>query len=416
MPANRHRWWTLPEPLSPDARATLVVAAVLTAVYSYAGGTLGLLSTTLPAAGDIYGADDSLLAVGLAVVRGGVIVALLIGTLADRIGRRRVIVAAALIHCILGAAIGLAPTFGIYLGGHFALRTVDTALAIALAVIVIERVPAGSRAISLALLGAASGIGIGLATLALPLAEASRAGFAAAYGLQLLAIPFVLSASRKLTESPRFIRHAGERHDYRQLLRVPYRRRTLYLGSAALLTAAFVAPALEFLTTYLTDEQDLGSGTAVLLLGTMGLAAGPGLLAGGVLADVRGRRAVAIPAFFVAFAAFTTFYLSSGVVPWIAGPVAALAGAAGASAVGPYWGELFPTRVRSAAQTLLLVLTVLGSMAGLGAVALLRDVVSLGEAIAINSVTALIAIGIYIAFFPETARRDLDETSGDVPA
>jgi predicted MFS family arabinose efflux permease len=317
---------------------------------------------------------------------------------------------------VLAAVIGLAPTFGLYLGGHFALRTVDTALAIALAVIVIERVPAGSRAICLALLAAASGIGIGLATLALPLAEASRAGFALAYGLQLLAIPLVVVAARKLAESPRFIAHESERHDYGQLLRPPYRDRTLYLGSAALLTAAFVAPALEFLTTYLTDERGLGSGAAVLMLGAMGVAAGPGLLAGGLLADTRGRRTVAIPAFFVAFAAFTTFYLASGAAVWIAGPIAALAGSAGASAVNPYWGELFPTRVRSAAQTLLLVLTVIGSMLGLGAVALIRDFVTLGEAIAINGVTALMAIAIYILFFPETARRDLDETSGDAPA
>jgi predicted MFS family arabinose efflux permease len=317
---------------------------------------------------------------------------------------------------VLAAAIGLAPSFGLYLGGHFALRIVDTALAIALAVIVIERVPAGSRAYCLALMAAASGVGIGLATLALPLAESSRAGFAAAYGLQLLAIPLVIGAARRLDESPRFITHAGERHDYRQLLRAPYRTRTLYLGSAALLTAAYVAPALEFLTTYLTDEQGFTPGTAVLMLGAMGVAAGPGLLGGGLLADIRGRRTVAIPAFFVAFAAFTTFYLSSGTVPWIAGPIAALAGAAGASAVNPYWGELFPTRVRSAAQTLLLVLTVIGSMLGLGAVALLRDLVTLGEAIAINGVTALAAIAVYVVFFPETARRDLDETSGDAPA
>ncbi|HKJ35065.1 MAG TPA: MFS transporter [Solirubrobacterales bacterium] len=415
LPRDRP-WWAPPEHLGPEQQATIAIAALLTAIYSFGGGTLGLLSTTLPAAADIYGADDSTLAVGLAVVRGGVVVALLVGTLADRLGRRRVIVSAAIAHCVLVAAIGLAPGFGLYVGGHLLLRTIDTALAIALAVIVIERVPARSRATSLALLAVASGIGIGLATLALPLAESGRAGFALAYGAQLLAIPLVLSAARTLEESPRFIRHQSEPHAYRELLAAPYRRRLLMLGIATLLAAAFVAPALEFLTQYLTDGRGLSAGAAVLLLGLMGLAAGPGLIGGGILADSHGRRTVAIPAFIASLAAFVAFYLGSGILPWIAGPIAAAIGAAGGAAAGPYGGELFPTRIRSAAQTLILVLTIVGSVLGLGAIALLRDSLTLGEAIAANGLGAVVAIIIFIAYFPETAGRDLDETSIDSPA
>ncbi len=303
-------WWAPPAPLDAGAQTTLAIAALLTAIYGYGGGTLGLLSLTLPAAADTYDVSDDTLAVGLAVVRAGVLLALVVGTLADRLGRRKVIVWAVLIHCVVTAAIGLSPTFDIYIGGHVALRFIDTALAIGLGVIVLERVAAGARATGLALLAAAAGIGIGLAALALPIASTGRVGFAAVYGIQLLAIPLVLSAVRRLPESPRYLTHARERHGYREVLRRPYVWRLAYVGGASLLSAAFVAPALEFLTEYLDDEVAISPVATLVLIALMGLAAGPGLMAGAFLADFRGRRAVAIPALTGALAALVGFYLA----------------------------------------------------------------------------------------------------------
>jgi MFS family permease len=412
LPADRP-WWAPPEPLDQGAQVTLAVAALFTAVYSYGGGSLGLLSLTLPAASETYGAGDDTLAVGLAVVRVGVLGALLVGTLADRLGRRRVIVWAVLAHCVLTATIGLAPSIGLYFGGHVLLRFVDTALAIGLAVIVMERVAAGSRAIALALLALASGIGIGLAALALPLAAAGRGGFALAYGLQLLAVPLVLHAARRLPESPRYLRHARERHGYREVLRGRYLRRLAVVGGTALLAAAYVAPALEFITQYLDDEVGLTPVETVVFLATLGLTAGPGLIVGGLLADLRSRRAVAIPALAAALAALAGFYAAGAPWIWILGPLFALLGTAGGSAVGPYGSELFPTRMRAAAQALILALTILGSAAGLLAVGALSDALSLGDAIALMGVCGAVAVALFAALFPETARIELEVTSGE---
>jgi MFS family permease len=407
-------WWGPPDHLDERAQTTIAVCALLTAIYAYGGGTLGLLSLTLPAAADTYSANDDALAVGLAVVRIGVLLALLAGTLADRIGRRTVIVWAAIAHCVITAVIGLSPTLELYIGGHTVLRFVDTLLAIGLGIIVLEQVSAGARAVGLALLTAAGGIGLGLAALALPLAQSGRAGFALAYGLQLLAIPLVLDAARRLPESPRFIRHAEERHGYREVLRGVHLRRLALLGGTSMLAAAFVAPALEFLTQYLDDEVRLTPGASVVLLGVMGVAAGPGLMLGAGVADVVGRRPVAIPAFTAAFTAIIAFYLV-GEQPWVwlLAPAFAFFGAAGGSAVGPYGSELFPTRMRSSAQTLILVLTVLGSAIGLLVVGTLSNSIETSEAIALAGIGPAIAIAIFAAFLPETARRELEETSGD---
>jgi predicted MFS family arabinose efflux permease len=283
-------------------------------------------------------------------------------------------------------------------------------------VIVAERVAAGSRAVGLALLAASAGIGIGLAALALPLASAGRAGFALAYGVQLLAIPLVVHACRRLPESVRYVRHARERHGYREVLRRPYAGRLALVGGASLLAAAFVAPALEFLTQYLDEDAGISPGATVVLIGLMGVAAGPGLMVGAYLADVRGRRAVAIPAFVGAFGALVLFYLVGGPWVWLLGPTFALLGAAGGSAVGPYGSELFPTRMRASAQSLIVLSTIIGSATGLLVVGALSDSMGLGGAIAVAGTGAALAIALFTVGFPETAGRVLEATSGEEPA
>src|SRR5919106_1172987 len=274
-------WWAPPEPISARASESLAALCLISLLWSYGGGTLSLLSVTLPYAADVYSVDNAGLATGLAVVRAGVLLALLLGPLADRFGRRRLVIAAACAHCVLAAAIGLAPSFDVYIAGHLLRRCIDTALAIAIAVLVAEIAPAGSRAIALSLVGLAAGGGIVLAVCSLPLAAAGRAGFASVYLLQLLAIPAILHASRHIEESPRFLRHAGEPHRYRDVLDGIYRRRLLLIGGTTFLASAFTAPTLEFTTRYLHSAHGLSSFEIVVFLAVTGLPSFPMLLLGG---------------------------------------------------------------------------------------------------------------------------------------
>jgi predicted MFS family arabinose efflux permease len=406
-------WWAPPVALDESTATAVGAICLLSLVWSYAGGTGGLLTATLPYAADVYHVGDRELGIGLAIVRAGVVAALPLALLVDRRGRRRFVVAATLAHCVFAALLGLAPDFEVYVGGHLLLRCLDTALAVGLAVLVVETVPAGSRGMALSgvILAAAAGSAIGI--LALPLADAGRGGFAAAYALGLLAIPFVLDAGRRLAESRRYLAHAREPHRYRELLSGRYRGRMAALGAAIFAGAVFTAPGVEFFNRYLDDVRGFSSLELVLFLTVTGAPAAPMVLAGGRVADVVGRKRVGVPLLAVAAACLAGFYLTPEPWIWPLALLAQMAAAGGGAALAPYASELFPTRVRSAAGTLTRVLAVAGGAAGLVAAGLLSDSLDIGPSVAALIAFPALALVIVAFRFPETARAELEETSGE---
>jgi putative MFS transporter len=409
-------WWAPPVPQDARANATVACLALISGSWSYAGGTGGLLTETLPYAAKVYDVSNATLGTGLAIVRVGVLLAVALGLLADRIGRRRFVLRAAVAHCLLGATLGLAPAFAVYVGGHLGLRAIDTALAVAIAVLAVEAVPAANRALMLALVSLAAGVGTAFAVLSLPIAAAGRGGFAIAYALQLLALPLVLHAGRRLPESRRFLRHRAERHSYGEVLRPPYRGRLALVGGTSLLSAAFFAPGVEFFTRYLDDVHHFSSLHIVAFLAVTAAPSAAGVIAGGRLADQFGRKVVGVPMGVLSTLAAAGFFLTSGAWLWPLSLAAALLGAASGAALSPYGSELFPTRVRAGANTLVVLATVCGSAIGLIAAGGLAGPLGIGRAIALLAVGPLASLAIVWLAFPETARRELEETSGDARA
>lgn len=406
-------WWAPPAPQSLRASATVAAACLISGTWSYAGGTGGLATQTLPYAADTYDVGDSELGTGLAIIRLGVLVALVLGLAADRMGRRRFILTAAVAHCLLAAVIGLMPSFAAYVGAHLALRCIDTALSIALGVLAIESVPAANRATTLAMVVLANGVGLSLAVGALPIAAAGRGGFATVYVLQLLALPLILHAARRLDESPRFVRHAAERHRYRELLAPPYGKRVIVVGGAAALAALFFAPGIELFNRYLDDEHGFSAFEIVLFLAVTGAPSFAMLAVGGKAADFFGRKRVGIPLVCAATLAYAGFYLAGGVLLWVLAFTAAMLGSAGGAALATFRSELFPTRVRAAANTVVVAATVVGSSAGLLAAGAMSGEIGIGPAIAVLGAGPLLAAVITARWFPETARRELEETAAE---
>lgn len=409
-------WWAPPAPQSPEQTAAVASISLIALLTGYAGGTGGLLTQTLTYAGDVFHRSDAALGVGLAVVRSGVLLALFVGALADRRGRRRYVAAAAVAHCVGAALIGLAPTFEVYVAGHVALRALDATLTIGLFVLAVELVPARNRTVIVSLLALASGGGSALAVVAIPLAAAGRGGLAAAYGLQLLALPLVLGAARRLPESGRFLEHASERHGLRELVSARgVRGRVGLLGVVVFCSSLFFAPLTEFFNRYLDRVQGLSPGAIVAFLAVTGAAAIPALLIGARLADTRGRKRIGLPLGALGLAAYVGFLLVGPVLIW---PLAAIGNAAGSAAgvaLVVYGPEMLPTRVRAAGNNAILAMSVSGSAAGLVLAGALGDSLGIGHGIALLAPAPLLAGAIVLLRFPETAGRELEDTSGDRP-
>jgi len=106
----RQPWWAPPERLDARAAAALATLAVSAMTVGY---TNTLLTQTIAFAGDDFGASDWARSVSLAVVRSGIVISLLVVSLADRVGRRRILLFCAAAAPIAAAAGALAPNLAV---------------------------------------------------------------------------------------------------------------------------------------------------------------------------------------------------------------------------------------------------------------------------------------------------------------
>jgi hypothetical protein len=117
-----HRsWWAPPDRLD---ETQLLVVGLLAAASMSAAFVNTLFTQTVNFAADDFGISDTGIGVAGAVVRAGILIALPAAVIADRIGRRRVIVAVAWLGPLLSLLGALAPSF-VVLVGHADTRPAD---------------------------------------------------------------------------------------------------------------------------------------------------------------------------------------------------------------------------------------------------------------------------------------------------
>ena len=106
---ERQPWWAPPQRL--DARAAHVLG-LLAAGQVIAGFGSTLFSQTVAFAADEFGTSEGAQGVAGSIIRLGIVVSVVLLALADRIGRRRILVGCA-IAAPIGAAAALAPSFAV---------------------------------------------------------------------------------------------------------------------------------------------------------------------------------------------------------------------------------------------------------------------------------------------------------------
>lgn len=393
-------WWAPPDRI--DERQALVLGLLAAASMSSAF-TNTLFTQTAEFAAEDFGIGDFGFSVGGAIVRAGIIVALPFAVLADRVGRQRVMRLVAWAAPIITALGALAPNFPALVATQAIGRPLGLALDFLIAVVVAEEMPRNSRAYAVSVMAMASGLGAGIAVMALPLADVGQGGWRFVYVVTLIWLVVAVDITRRLPETVRFVR------DHIVAPRLD-RRRFAILASVAVCANFFVAPASFFQNRYLREVRGFDAGMISLFTLTTATPAGIGLVIGGRLADVRGRRrliAVTVP---VATVLVLLSFSVGGAPMWAAAFGGGFIGGIALPALAVYRAELFPTGNRGRAAGLLTASALVGGIGGLLLVGQLLDRGwSYGQAIGLVALAQLIVVAVVLTLFPETAHRELED-------
>ena len=410
-PPPRRRLLAPPVEITAGQATALATAAAVGALANFGGS---LLTQDGSAVTSAFGRSDQALGFALAATRIGVLVALVASALADRYGRRRLLLAGLTGTCLANALAAAAPTFEVFTASQVLARASVNATLVVASIVVIEEAPDGARAFCLSMFGLALGLGFGLSVALLPLADLGSVGWRLAFlasALTLLALP---GLARRLPESRRFraLPAASRRRRWRDGRR-RYGARFLVLGAVAFLASVFSAPSSQLTNRYLTHTHHFSnSSVAAFRTVTAGLPGFLGIVLAGRLAETRGRRSVSIVSLLVATLFQMAFFVTGGLVLWATAAISIVAAGSAAITVGALDVELFPTASRGSVNGVLLVCGVAGSAAGLLVTTLLEGPVGgLGPAVALCGLAPLAAALLLLPLVPETAALGLDDIS-----
>lgn len=410
---NRQPWWAPPDRLDPRSATVLGLLCTLAVVVGYLGT---LMTQTITYASSEFNQDTTAQSGTLAAVRIGVFISLWLVVLADRQGRRRLLLIAVIGSCLTAALGAFAPGLVVLGATQTLSRGFSSAAVVLLPVVAAEEMPAGSRAYAASVLTLTAALGAGVCVWLLPLTAVGVGGWRILYLVPLLGIPLTIWTTRRLPESRRFEAFRsetadGDRHREPHFASLRgHSRRLALLGVALFCTALYAAPASQLQNEFLRSERGFSAAAISAFTLLTSTPAGIGIVIGGRLADTHGRRRIAALG-VVGGATFAT------VAFWVHGPpmwFAALGGtmfaALAVPALGVYGPELFPTAARGKANGVLQVLSVAGSSVGLLVAGLVDD--HLGEFAPGMTILAtgplLVGILVLVAY-PETAWRELEE-------
>jgi MFS family permease len=408
-PARRRSpWWAPPEVLDARAATSLGSLCGLAVVVGYLGT---LLTQTITFAAEEFGASTGDQSAVLAAVRVSVFATIALTALADRRGRRKVLVVGTAVACVVSAVGGFAPdlvTLGL---SQVVVRALVTSCAVVLTVIAAEEMPAGARAFGISLLGLCGALGIGVCLMALPLADLGDGAWRILWFAALLWLPVVALMGRHLPESRRFeARHAV----------VPlagHGRRLALLAASAFLLALFATPASALMNQFLREERGFSASRISLFSVLTNTPGSIGVVVGARLADLRGRRIVGAVAVAGGTALTAAMVLSAGWPMWALSLVGAIIGAAAIPALGVYGPELFPTSLRGRANGFISVFGVSGTVVGLLTAGYLSDRWGgLGKPLLLLSLGPLLMTVLVLVAYPETAHQALEDINPEDPS
>jgi MFS family permease len=323
---------------------------------------------------DQAGLSGTDLGIGLAIMRLASLGALPITGLADRFGRRTMLLVTVGLGLAMTGVAAASPSYWWFVAIFASGRPLLSATNALAQVTAAEQTGSADRAKAVALIAAGYGAGAGVVAIVHSLAERAL-GFRGVFVLALVPLALLPLLWRWIEEPDRFaVAAAGSEHPTPVFGAVapPFRRRLAVIVVLAFAVSVITGPANSFVFLFAQNFlHQRGIVTAAMVVGA-GVAGLAGLLAGRWLADRVGRRLTAALA-MVTVALLATVTYSGSAPALLAGYILGVfAGSVFAPAAGSLVNELFPTSVRASVAGWSLASGVLGAVTGLvifGAVA-----------------------------------------------
>jgi len=364
-PGDRYRarrpWWTFAIPyagnvpsLTHKQWSVLGLLALAELFEQYDAGLMGLALSQIQIG---LGIPEDQIAGVTAVVRIGALLAFGISVLADRFGRRRLLLLTILGFTACTFGTGFVQNEEQFVAMQLLARMFITGETMLAVVVLSEELATKDRGWGIGLLGALGALGHGLAAGVFAFVDVMPFGWRSLYLIGVVPLLFLAYFRRRLPETRRFEEHrklqtgSGLSAGLRPIVQLA----RMYPGRVAMLAAALVpfdfvvGTAYTFMPKTLQEVHGYSPGgvTALFLIG-----GGLGIL-GNVVAgqagDRFGRKPVVVTAMLVNLASILAFYNTSGYatpVAWIGAIFSILAIGVLFKALGT---ELFPTSHRSTA-------------------------------------------------------------------
>ena len=323
---------------------------------------------------DQAGLSGTDLGIGLAIMRLASLGALPITGLADRFGRRKVLLVTVGLGLAMTVVAGASPSYWWFVVIFASGRPLLSATNALAQVTAAEETGSADRAKAVALIAAGYGTGAGVIAIMHSLAS-SVIGFRGVFVLAVVPLALMPLLWRWVEEPERFaVAAAGSGHPIPVLgaVAAPFRRRLAVIVTLAFAVSVITGPANSFVFLFAQNFlHQRGIVTAAMVVGA-GAAGLVGLLAGRWLADRVGRRLTGALA-MVTVAVFAILTYSGSAPALLVGYILGVfAASVFAPAAGALVNELFPTSVRASVAGWSLASGVLGAVTGLvvfGAVA-----------------------------------------------
>lgn len=381
----------------------------------FEGYDLNVITVALKPIRTTFGIDQAAASAWIALVYLGALPAIFAARMADRHGRRRLLLGAIVGYTIATGATALGPDLGAFVAAQFLARFFLVAQASVTWTIVAEELPAGARGFGFGWMAMLSALGTGWSAilngaLISPLHLSWRWLYVAALPVLLV----VVRLRHLLGETDRYAKAVAKGAvggQWREIARPPHRRRLVVLLTTVLF-ANLTAQATIYVVDYMESQRHLSASAASFTLVASGALAIPILLVAGSLSDRIGRKPITCSFLVVSVIGyFCFFHLAHNKLALFASLALVYAGVFGSWPTGTGFGtELFPTELRASGNSIANGARYTGqSLSFLVAGALMGGSASLPKAVLILSAGPLIAAALVAAFFPETGGRELEE-------